>query len=112
MIVPSLNILEAIGTNRSPRMNGVIANITEETTSKLEATSDISILFISVFLKQSLDVCAWRARISEANWGVGKRGRGYSTAPSSARALLSQQCPYRLDQERAFFVRKRYLTSV
>jgi hypothetical protein len=33
-------------------MNGVIANITEETTSKLEATSDISIFFISVFLNQ------------------------------------------------------------
>jgi len=37
-------------------MNGVIASITEETTSKLEATSDISILFIPVFLNQSLDV--------------------------------------------------------
>jgi hypothetical protein len=72
-------------------MNGVIANITEETTSKLEATSDISILFISVFLKQSLDVCAWGARISEANWGVGVKRKGYSMALSSALAPLSEQ---------------------
>ena len=89
MIVPSLNMLDAIRTNRSPRMNGVIANITDETTSKLEATSDISNFFISVFLKQSLDICAWRARISEANWGVGKKRKGlFNGALFGARTTL------------------------
>jgi hypothetical protein len=88
-------------------MNGVIANITEETTSKLEATSDISILFISVFLNQSLDVCAWGARIFEANWGVGKRGRGlFNGALFGARNLLSAMS-IPLGPVATFLVRKR-----